>query len=59
MLPEPTFDLKGKTVWVAGETGMVGKAVLNQLQSEDVQILSAPHSALDLTDKKSTYQWLA
>lgn len=59
MRPKPVFDFKGKTIWVAGETGMVGKAVLNQLQSEDVQILSAPHSALDLTDKNKTCQWLA
>lgn len=49
-------SLKGKRVWVAGETGMVGRAILRKL--EDVEILSAPHASLDLTDQAATFAWL-
>ena len=54
----PKFSLKGKSVWVAGETGMVGRAVVRALQGEDVQIISAPHKMLDLTNQQQTYDWL-
>lgn len=50
------FSLKGKRVWVAGETGMVGRAILRALPA--CEILSAPHGALDLTDQKETHAWL-
>ena len=53
------LDLSGKKIWVAGETGMVGRAVLRQLENKNVTILSAPHSQLDLCDQQKTYQWLA
>lgn len=53
-----SFDLAGKKVFVAGETGMVGRAMLRALSHEDVTILSAPHSQLDLTDKEQTLTWL-
>ncbi len=53
------FSLQNKKIWVAGETGMVGRAVLRALEKFDVELLSAPHSALDLTDQKSTFDWIA
>jgi GDP-L-fucose synthase len=37
---------------------MVGKAVLKRLQSENCEILSAPHTILDLTQKQKTFDWL-
>ena len=49
-------SLKGKRVWVAGETGMVGRAILRAL--ENVEILSAPHASLDLTDQAATLAWI-
>lgn len=54
------FSLKGKRVWVAGETGMVGRAALRALQArgEGIEILSAPHAALDLTDQAATFSWI-
>lgn len=58
MPPNSIFDLKDKKIWVAGETGMVGRATLRRLESEDCNILSAPHSKLDLKDKQKTYDWL-
>jgi GDP-L-fucose synthase len=53
------YDFKGKTVWVAGETGMVGRAMLRALKGQEVDIISAPHCDLDLTNQAQTYDWLA
>lgn len=58
MQPNPIFDITSKSVWVAGETGMVGQALLRRLAKEKVTILSAPHSVLDLTKQQQTYNWL-
>lgn len=57
-MPPDQLDITGKTIWVAGETGMVGRAVLRRLKYEDCNILSAPHSELDLCDQKQTTEWL-
>lgn len=57
-MPNLTFDLTGKRIWVAGETGMVGRAVLKRLESEPCEIISAPRSELDLTDQKATDDWI-
>ncbi len=54
-----TFSLAGKTIWVAGETGLVGTALTTALQHKDCTLLSAPHKALDLTRQKDTQDWLA
>jgi GDP-L-fucose synthase len=58
MRPDPVFDLSGKKIWVAGETGMVGRATIKRLESENCTILSAPHSDLDLTHQNDTQDWL-
>lgn len=52
------FDITGKKIWIAGETGMVGQALLRALNQRDCTILSAPHSALDLKNQEKTYEWL-
>lgn len=52
------YLLRNKRVWVAGETGMVGQAVLRELQNHDCIILSAPHATLDLRDQAATTQWI-
>lgn len=54
-----TFDLAHKTVWVAGETGLVGSALTRALSVMPVRILSAPHAALDLTRQSDTEDWIA
>lgn len=51
--PAPFYSLEGKKVFVAGHTGMVGSAILRRLQGTDCDIITAAHSALDLTDRKS------
>lgn len=53
------FPLHGKRVWVAGETGLVGRALLRALEAFDVRLLSAPRWALDLTDQRATFDWIA
>lgn len=53
------YLLRNKRVWVAGETGMVGQAVLRQLKDYECIILSAPHRELDLRDQESTSRWIA
>lgn len=59
MTPPLLFDLKGKRVFVAGHNGMAGSAILRRLQSEDCEILTADHRALDLTRQSDTEKWLA
>ena len=53
------FSLAGKRVWVAGETGLVGRAILRSLENHDIHLLSAPHWSLDLTNQKETFEWIA
>ena len=58
MAPDPVFNLEGKRIWVAGETGLVGSALCRRLRREDVTLLSAPHAALDLTRQQETEDWI-
>lgn len=53
------FSLAGKRVWVAGETGMVGAATVRRLASENVHLISAPRSALDLRDAAVVQSFIA
>ncbi|HLX17868.1 MAG TPA: GDP-L-fucose synthase [Bradyrhizobium sp.] len=53
------FDLKGKTVFVAGHKGMVGGALVRRLASEDVELLTAGRSELDLRDQAAVFNWFA
>lgn len=50
-------NLAGRRAFVAGETGMAGRAIVAHLQRAGCLLLSAPHSALDLTDRSGTYAW--
>lgn len=53
------FDLKGKRVYVAGDSGLVGSAVVKRLAEEDCELLTAPHADLDLTRQSDTEDWFA
>jgi len=57
-MAETFFPLDGKIVWVAGETGMVGRAITRALNVRGVRILSAPHRTLDLSDQAATFEWI-
>jgi GDP-L-fucose synthase len=54
-----TFELKGKTVFVAGHRGMVGAALLRRLAKEDVELLTAGRSEMDLRDQAAVSGWFA
>ncbi len=56
-LIEP-YSLSGKTVWVAGETGMVGSATIRRLAAEDCTLLSATRKEFDLRDQGSVTTWM-
>jgi GDP-L-fucose synthase len=54
-----TFDLKGKTVFVAGHRGMVGAALVRRLADEDVELLTIGRSEVDLRDQAAVFGWFA
>ncbi|MGC2811727.1 MAG: GDP-L-fucose synthase [Bradyrhizobium sp.] len=53
------YELKGKTVFVAGHRGMVGAALLRRLAWEDVELLTIGRSVLDLRDQAAVFRWFA
>jgi GDP-L-fucose synthase len=53
------YDLAGKRVWVAGDRGMVGSAVVRRLAREDCEILTVPRSVLDLRRQSDVEDWMA
>ena len=56
-LTEP-YSLSGKTVWIAGETGMVGSATIRRLAAEDCTLLSATRKDFDLRDQARVATWM-
>jgi GDP-L-fucose synthase len=54
-----TFELKGKTVFVAGHRGMVGAALVRRLATEDVELLTVGRSEMDLRDQAAVSAWFA
>jgi GDP-L-fucose synthase len=53
------FELKGKTVFVAGHKGMVGGALVRRLARENVELLTAGRSEVDLRDQAAVFAWFA
>jgi len=53
------FELKGKTVFVAGHRGMVGSALLRRLAREGVELLTVGRSEVDLRDQSAVFGWFA
>jgi GDP-L-fucose synthase len=53
------FELKGKTVFVAGHRGMVGSALVRRLAQEGVELLTVPRSEVDLADQSAVNGWFA
>jgi GDP-L-fucose synthase len=53
------FELKGKTVFVAGHRGMVGAALARRLAQEDVELLTVSRSEVDLRDQAAVSRWFA
>src|SRR6516225_9776953 len=54
------FDLTDKLVWVAGQHGMVGGAVMRRLKREPCALLLDPgRAAVDLRRQSEVEDWMA
>jgi GDP-L-fucose synthase len=53
-----SYALTGKRIWIAGHRGMVGAAVVRQLEQEDCAILMADRDVLDLRDGAAVRAWM-
>jgi GDP-L-fucose synthase len=53
------FELKGKAVFVAGQSGMVGAALVRRLARENVELLTAGRREVDLRDQAAVFGWFA
>src|SRR6266446_4854369 len=51
------FELKGKRVFVAGHRGMVDSALVRRLAGENVELLTAGRSEVDLRDQAAVSNW--
>lgn len=52
------FPIVGKRIWVAGDRGLVGSAVVRRLGQVDCKILTAHRSELDLRDQAAVRVWM-
>ncbi|CUT14595.1 GDPLfucose synthetase EC 111271 [Bradyrhizobium sp.] len=53
------FELKGKSVYVAGHRGMVGSALARRLEREDVSLVTVDRRELDLCNQAAVFDWFA
>ncbi|MGL9621351.1 GDP-L-fucose synthase [Bradyrhizobium sp. U531] len=53
------FDLKGKSVYVAGHRGMVGSAIVRRLALEDVELVTVDRREVDLRNQVDVFDWFA
>jgi len=52
------YSLAGKRVWVAGEHGMVGSALVRRLERENCGLLHLPRGAIDFRCQASIRSWI-
>lgn len=52
------YSLKGNRVWVAGEHGLVGQALVRRLAPEDCNLIKLPRRAIDFRDQRATSAWI-
>jgi len=53
-----TYALSGKRVWIAGHRGMVGSALVRQLEQENCTVLTVGRDKLDLKDAGAVKTWM-
>ncbi|MGY3661734.1 GDP-L-fucose synthase [Bradyrhizobium sp. USDA 376] len=53
------FELKGKSVYVAGHRGMVGSAIARRLATEDVRLVTVGRGEVDLRNQAAVFDWFA
>ncbi len=54
-----SFNLKDKTVWVAGHRGMVGSAIVRRLENEPCRIVHCGDNRIDLRRQDETEDFMA
>ena len=52
------YDLTGKRIYVAGHRGMVGSAIVRQLEAREIEVLTSPRS-VDLREQVAVREWFA
>lgn len=57
--PDRAIDFVGRRVWVAGEHGMVGSALMRRLMREGADLIRVARDALDLRRQAETEAWVA
>jgi GDP-L-fucose synthase len=55
---EPSFELAGKRVYVAGHRGMVGSACVRRLEREDCKVLVADREQVDLINQAAVESFM-
>lgn len=55
----PSYTLRNKRVWVPGDRGLVGSALVRRLQREGCEIVSAPRESVDLRRPDQVERWMA
>ncbi|MGY8662698.1 GDP-L-fucose synthase [Bradyrhizobium sp. UFLA05-109] len=53
------FELKGRSVYVAGHRGMVGAALMRRLALEEVRLVTVDRSEVDLRNQAAVFDWFA
>ena len=59
MATSPSYTLRNKRVWVAGDRGLVGSALIRRLQGEGCELLTAPRDSVDLRRPDQVERWMA
>ena len=54
----PIFSLRNKRVWIAGQDGMVGRALRRRL-ADECTLLDCPRAILDLRRQNDVENWMA
>ena len=59
MAANPSYTLRNKRVWVAGDRGLVGSALVRRLAREGCELLTAPRDSVDLRRPDQVERWMA
>src|SRR5579862_8343864 len=59
MAMSPSYTLRNKRVWVAGDRGLVGSALVRRLQGEGCELVTAPRDSVDLRRPDQVERWMA
>jgi len=59
MAMSSSYTLHNKRVWVAGDRGLVGSALIRRLQREGCELVTAPRESVDLRRPDQVERWMA